>query len=80
MQLDTSIQGIPCTVELEYHKAHRGERERGSGVQLEPDEAAGYEIVKIFKLGGGGKHMAWLEEKMTDDDRDRIFQAACKED
>ena len=31
MMLDAYIQGIPCTVELEYHKPYRGEREKGKG-------------------------------------------------
>ena len=31
----------------EYHKAERGSRERGSGIQLEPDYPAGVEILKI---------------------------------
>lgn len=68
--VDTFIQGIPCTIELEYHKAFHGARE--GGLPLEPDELAHSEIVNIFKRGGGGKHMAWLEAKMTDEERERI--------
>ena len=74
MIIDTKIQGIPCQVELTYHKPHRGEREKGSGVQLEPDEAAGLEIIEILNASGKGKHMQWLEDKMTDDDEERIYQ------
>jgi hypothetical protein len=72
--VDTFIQGIPCTVEVKYHKAHRGARD--GGLQLEPDEDAGFEIINVFKRGGNGNHMAWLEDKMTDEDRETIFQKA----
>lgn len=70
--IDTFIAGIPCTVELKYHKAWRGAREMGSGIQLEPDEPACSEIIGIYKRGGKGKYMQWLESKMTDKERDRI--------
>lgn len=68
--VDTSIAGIPCTVELEYHKAFYGEKE--DGLPLEPDEPAHSDIVNIFKRGGEGKHLQWLEDKMTDEERERI--------
>ncbi len=67
---DTFIQGIPCTVELQYHKATFGAREGGQLLEL--DERAHSEIINVFKRGGEGKHMQWLEDKMTDEDRDRI--------
>ena len=35
-------------VRYEYHKAERGSRERGSGIQLEPDYPAGVEILKVL--------------------------------
>lgn len=71
---DTQIAGIPCTVELAYIPGYCGASEGGQ--KLEPDEPAHYEIIGIYKLGGKGKHLAWLEGKMTDDDRDKIFQQA----
>lgn len=74
---DTSIQGIPCTVDLEYHKGYIGASEGGQ--KLEPDEPAHYEIVGVYKRGGNGNHLQWLEDKMTDDDRDRIFQQAWED-
>ena len=70
--IDTFIAGIPCTVKLQFHEAHFGAREAGSGFQLEPDEPAGNEIIGIFKRGGKGQHMQWLEDKMTDEERERI--------
>lgn len=79
MYLETSINGIPCVVKLEYEKACRGHRESG-GRQIEPDLAAAYEIAKVFKHDGSGKHMSWLEDKLTSDDRDRINQEAKKEE
>lgn len=76
---DTQIVGIPCTVELAYIPANRGSREAGSGFQLEPDEPAFYEIINVFKLGGIGNPMAWLEAKLTDEDRGRISQEAMED-
>jgi hypothetical protein len=77
--IETHIQGIPCIVDVEYQKAYKGAREKGSGMQLEPDEPEGFEIVGIYKSNGKGKHMQWLEDKMTDEDRNRIHEAALKE-
>ena len=67
---DTFIAGIPCTVELQFHEARFGARE--GCLQLEPDEPAHSEIINIYKRGGKGKHMQWLEDKMTDEERERI--------
>ena len=72
--IDTCIQGIPCTVEVLFRKAHRGARD--GGVQLEPDEDACFEIINVFKRDGSGKHMQWLEDKMTDEDREAVFEKA----
>lgn len=71
---DTHIQGIPCTVELEYHEAHSGAREGGQ--LLEPDEPAYSEVVKVYKRGGKGKPMRWLFNKITEEDRTRIMEEA----
>ena len=68
--IDDFIQGIPCTIELDNHKAFHGAME--GGLQLEPDEPAYNEIVGIYKRGGKGKHMQWLEDKMNDEERERI--------
>lgn len=38
---------IPCEVEYEYHRAHRGARDGRYGPALEPDEDAEVEIVDI---------------------------------
>lgn len=73
---DTQISGIPCTVELAYIPGYCGASEGGQ--KLEPDEPAFYEIVNVFKLGGIGNPMAWLEAKLTDEDRDRINQEAME--
>lgn len=75
MFLDTFIAGIPCTVELKYEPPCRGYREPG-GRQLEPDMPASFEIVNVFKSGGFGKHMDWLEDKMSEDDNERIIDEA----
>jgi hypothetical protein len=78
MIIHTNIQGIPCEVELEYHKAYRGARE--GCMQLEPDEPEGFDIVGVYKVDDKKqRHMQWLDNKMTDEDRDRIYQKAWGE-
>lgn len=72
--IDTFIQGIPCTVELDYCKGYTGESEGGQ--KLEPDESPHFEIKNIYQRGGKGRHLAWLESKMTDEDRERINREA----
>lgn len=75
--IDTHIQGIPCTIEVVHYSAFKGTRE--SGLPLEPDEPEGFEVLGIYKRGGKGKHMAWLERKMTEEDYERIYEAAFEE-
>lgn len=38
-------------VRAEFHKAQRGARERGTGIPLEPDEPAGWEIDEVWEVG-----------------------------
>jgi len=38
-------------VRAQFHKAQRGARERGTGIPLEPDEPAGWEIDEVFEVG-----------------------------
>ena len=46
------LEDFALTLQLEvdatWHRGSRGARERGSGVPLEPDEPAGYEIYGIY--------------------------------
>lgn len=56
---------IEVTVEYDYHKAARGSRERGSGLQLEPDEPAHIEINSVKDVNG-------KEYKLTKDQRRQL--------
>jgi len=67
---DTTIQGIPCSVEVEYSPAIKGMREKGTGLPLEPDEPESYEIIQVFDRKG--YKAKWLEDKITDEDVERI--------
>lgn len=44
---------LTLEVESQWHKGSRGARERGSGIPLEPDEPAGYEMGRIYVRGAG---------------------------
>jgi len=68
--IDTSVAGIPCKARVQYHPAEYGARECGSGIQLEPDYPAGWQIVEV--LDRRGKPARWLEDKMTEQDEQRI--------
>ncbi len=74
MIVETRIDGIPCQVRLAYVHAVHGAREKGSGIQLEPDEPEGFVIEAV--LDRRGKPAPWLERKMTPQDEDRICQEA----
>jgi hypothetical protein len=70
MKHTTTIQGIPCQVEVTYYAASRGARERGTGLQLEPDEPAFWDIMGVYDRKG--YQARWLARKMTDEDIERI--------
>lgn len=67
---ETRIQGIPCRVEARYHEARRGGRR--DGLQIEPDEPAGWTVDAVYDRTG--HPAAWLERKMQDEGVDRIVQ------
>lgn len=64
MNIDVRIDGIPCQVDVATWGASRGYREPG-GLQLEPDEPAGWEIDAVRDRNG--RLAPWLEEKLEDD-------------
>jgi hypothetical protein len=45
-----SYDWLEFEVEFDHYPASRGARERGSGVQLEPDEPATKEITEVFMV------------------------------
>lgn len=73
-----TIRGIPCIVEATFHEAHRGAREHGSGIQLEPDEPAYWEIEQVFDRTG--RPAPWLERKLDEADRERILDEIAQLD
>lgn len=71
MRHETTIQGIPGQVEVVHYPAERGSRERGTGLQLEPDYPAYWEIEGVYDRRG--RYAEWLEKKMTKEDVERIL-------
>ena len=67
--LDTHIAGIPCRICYQSFPAIRGARE--SGVPMEPDTQAGFDITEV--LDAHGRPAPWLKRKMTPDEEDRIL-------
>ena len=67
--LDTTIGGVPCRIRYQEFPAIRGRRE--SGVPMEPDMPAGFEITAV--LDKDGKPAPWLENKLTREEEDRIL-------
>lgn len=67
---------IEVTVEYDYHKASRGARERGTGLQLEPDEPASIEIYSVKDANGKEYELSRseyerIENAIIDDINDR---------
>ena len=67
--LDTTIAGVPCRIRYQEFPAIRGRRE--SGVPMEPDMPAGFEITEV--QDSHGRPAPWLERKLTEADEDRIL-------
>jgi hypothetical protein len=53
MTVNIEVNGIKMECEVEISKAHRGMREYGTGLQLEPDEEAGFEVESTKVISGG---------------------------
>lgn len=66
-RIEWEVDGIPCQVDVQHHPAIRGARERGSGIQLEPDEPEFYSIITIRDRKG--YDAPWLKRKVTQDDK-----------
>lgn len=45
---DIVLEGVELRVDGDYYPASRGAREKGSGVQLEPDEPASFEVSAVY--------------------------------
>lgn len=62
--IEVNVCGYQMEVRFDYWKAYRGERERGTGLQLEPDEPAGMEVTGI-KLLDPEDMMEIISEEVT---------------
>jgi hypothetical protein len=65
-------QDVDVTVEYEYTPSERGERERGSGLQLTPDYSEDIEIISVTDSNGkeyelSDREMDMLVQKILDD-------------
>jgi len=72
MQLDTTIDGTPCQVIVNYVPVARGARERVSGVPLEPDTQESFEILAVYDQFG--RPAPWLARLLTEKDEERILR------
>ena len=75
------LEDFELTLQLEvdatWHRGSRGARERGSGVPLEPDEPAGYEIYAIYAAwtdSKGKDHRIDITQCLSIADIDRILE------
>lgn len=59
MMHETTALGIPCKVMVQFNRAYHGSREHGTGVPLEPDEPAFYEVVAIYDRKGYKANWIW---------------------
>lgn len=76
MMIDTNICGIPCKVQLEHYNPGADMIITGMGFgDCEPPEP---EEVEFTVLDRKGYPAAWLENKLTDSDRDRIEEELIK--
>jgi hypothetical protein len=44
---EVTVEGVVLRADGAYYPASKGERERGSGVQLSPDEPATFEVTAV---------------------------------
>lgn len=78
-ETETIYREFELEVEFDFYKGCRGARERGSGVQLEPDEPASCEVnsVTLIYKGKDGKekrHLLDLPDEIIDDIVDDIAE------
>lgn len=81
MQREITVRGIDFTVEYQYYPGCRGARERGTGIQLEPDEGPSIEIESVKSdddlmevLDSKGGWLDEIEEKLIEIEREPHFE------
>lgn len=57
-----NVSGVELDVTYTYYPHHSGAYERGSGVKLEPDEPAHYEVEEVKVAGTDISLFALIEE------------------
>lgn len=46
-----TLEGVTLRIDGDYYGPSKGAREKGSGVQLEPDEPASFELTAVYVDG-----------------------------
>lgn len=64
-------RGYSLAVEYDYYPAKKGKRERGSGVQLEPDDE---ETIELTMVEHNGKEILGLLEGQSKEIEDTISE------
>ncbi len=73
MEIETRVSGIPCIAKVTHF--FRQAPHRGSAHTCDSDmDYYGYTECEFEILDRRGRPAAWLERKVTDDDRQRIEQ------
>jgi hypothetical protein len=70
-------EGVTIDVDYTYYSASRGAREKGSGVQLEPDEPA---TVEINEMGIQGIDVTALLVDFEEDIMEELLSKGDEED
>lgn len=71
MKFDTKVAGIPCQCEVTSYSAGTPARVTGPWEDCYPEEPAEFEFRILDRRG---RPAAWLEKKVTDEDKDRLLE------
>ena len=71
MQIESHIQGIPCLIEVMTCTVVKGSHSYNAASDW---DYHGYSEIEFEVLDRKGYKAAWLERKMTPEDKDRIEQ------
>lgn len=67
LNIERNETEIEVAVELDYHPACRGERERGTGLKLSPDEDAFFEVTSATDKAGNEYELTRAEERQAEE-------------
>jgi hypothetical protein len=74
---ESQVSSIPCLIEVTFF-AYKPPYSRPRWACETPDDLYGYLEVEFSVLDRKGYPAPWLEEKLTDDDVDRINHEALR--